>query len=125
MSPEGLLVPRSYPGNERGEKGAAVLCPAHPRPSLPWSPRCFPSGMKSLRPTFTRPQPGCHVEELLVSWHSLMLCSLGELTFSLWASVSSPENPEVASSGLHSPVELPDGHKPPDIVPGHTCGQTS
>ena len=104
MSPEGLLVPRACPGNEPGEKGEAVLGPAHPCPSLSWSPGCFPSFTKSLRPTFTQLQPGCHVEELLVSWHFLMLCNLGEVTFPLWALVSSPENPEVGSSGLHSPM---------------------
>lgn len=45
-----------------------------------------------------------------------MLCDLGELAFCLWASVSSPENSEVGSESLHSPLELPDGRKAPDVL---------
>lgn len=37
----------------------------------------------------------------------------------------SPENSEVGSNGLHSPVQLPNGHKTPEIAPGLTRGQMS
>lgn len=37
----------------------------------------------------------------------------------------SPENSEIGSDGLHSPVQLPDGHKTPEVAPGHTRGQLS